>query len=251
MVTSFQQLLDIVKTLRGPEGCPWDKEQTHKSLTPYAVEEALELEEAIHNEDMENMKEELGDLLFQSVLHSEIADQNGDFNIEDVLQHLNNKMVSRHPHVFSDTQVRNASEVVQNWEDIKAKEKKENPFHIPATFPSLLAAHKIGKRTRQMDFDWNTPEEVLKKIKEEVSELEEALEKKEPLKIQEELGDLLFTCSQLARHTDLDAEKALRLANKKFIGRFEGMRKREPNFKDIGRSEKEALWNQVKSEEKS
>ena len=247
-MTSFQQLVEIVKKLRGPNGCPWDKAQTHESLTPYAVEEAHELEEAIANNDIDNMKEELGDLLFQSVLHAEIARQNGDFDIDDVIKHLNNKMVSRHPHVFSDVEVKDADEVVKNWEDIKAQEKEVAPFDLPASFPSLLKAHKIGKRSKKFDFDWDTPEQVLKKTDEELGELKEAFEKNDKAHMEEELGDLLFTLSQLARHLDLDAEKSLRRANQKFIHRFNEMLKINPNLKDIPRDQKEKLWNKVKKQ---
>ncbi len=247
-MTSFQQLIEIVKKLRGPKGCPWDKAQTHESLTPYAVEEAHELEEAIANKDIDNMKEELGDLLFQSILHAEIARQNGDFDIDDVIKHLNNKMVSRHPHVFSDVEVKDADEVVKNWEEIKAQEKEMAPFDLPKSFPSLLKAHKIGKRSKKFGFDWETPEQVFKKTDEEMAELKEAFEKNDKAHIEEELGDLLFTLSQLARHLDLDAEKSLRRANQKFIHRFEEMLKINPNLKDIPREEKEKLWNKVKKQ---
>lgn len=247
-MTSFQQLIEIVKKLRGPGGCPWDIAQTHASLTPFAVEEAHELEEAIANNDKENMKEELGDLLFQSVLHAEIARQNGDFDIHDVVNHLNNKMVSRHPHVFSDVKVKDASEVLKNWEEIKATEKATDPFDIPKSFPALLKAHKIGKRSKKFDFDWNTPSEVLEKTREELLELEEAIASNDKAHIEEEMGDLLFTLAQLARHLDFDSEKSLRQANQKFINRFEKMLEINPDLKNISRDEKENLWNQVKKE---
>ena len=245
-MTSFQQLIDIVKKLRGPQGCPWDKEQTHKSLTPYAIEEAYELEEAIEKGDIENMKEELGDLLFQTVLHSQIASETQQFDVDDVISHLNHKMTSRHPHVFSDTLVKDSDEVVQNWEQIKAQEKPKDIFDIPQTFPALLRSHKIGKRTKKMDFDWDTPKEVLKKLKEEITELEEAMANKDPSHIEEEMGDILFTAAQVARHLNLDSEKTLRLANEKFVKRFQKMLKKEPQFESLPRAEKEKLWQQIK-----
>ncbi len=252
---SFQQLIDIVKRLRGPDGCPWDKAQTHQSLTPYAVEEALELEEAIENRDMANTKEELGDLLFQSVLHAELARQSGHFDINDVLDHLNQKMVNRHPHVFDDEKVNSASEVVNNWEHIKAQEKPGSTetelFDIPKAFPALLRSHKIGKRAKRMDFDWDTIEQVLGEVTEEFEELKQALDSGDKSHIEEELGDVLFTLSQLARHLDLDAEKALRLSNIKFVTRFRKMLELEPNFLAISRSEKETLWNRAKRALKS
>lgn len=245
-MTSFQQLIEIVKKLRGPDGCPWDKAQTHLSLTPYAIEEAHELEEAIEKKDIANMKEELGDLLFQSVLHAEVARQNGDFDIDDVINHLNHKMVSRHPHVFADTKVKDSKEVVKNWEAIKEGEKKVDPFDIPKSFPALLKAQKIGKRTHKLDFDWLTTAEVLKKVKEELAEVEEAMASKDLEHTQEEIGDLLFTVAQLARHLDLDAEKCLRMANNKFIDRFQKMLAAAPNFAKLQREEKEVLWNKIK-----
>ena len=246
-MTPFEELIKIVERLRGPGGCPWDKSQTHKTLTPYAIEEAHELEEAIENNDVENMKEELGDLLFQSVLHAEVAKQEGNFDINDVITHLNNKMVSRHPHVFSNTEVKDAEEVVKNWEDLKAQEKQQNPFDIPTSFPALLRAHKIGKRSKNVDFDWTTASEVMNKVDEELLEVKQALNNNNKQEIEEELGDLLFTLSQLARHLDLDAEKALRLANSKFINRYKAMLELEPNLQNIPREKKEELWNQVKS----
>jgi tetrapyrrole methylase family protein/MazG family protein len=246
-VKAFEELIEIVEKLRGPAGCPWDKAQTHQSLTPYAIEEAHELEEAIHCKDVENIKEELGDLLFQSVLHSEIAKQEGNFDIHDVITHLNQKMVHRHPHVFSDTQVKDAGEVVQNWEKLKDKEKNtKKVFDIPKSFPALLRAHKIGKRARKMDFGWNTYNEVLADVEGELKELKEALQSQDQTHIEEELGDLLFSVAQLARHLDLDAEKALRLSNEKFVNRFEKMLAVEPEFEDLPRDQKEKLWQKVK-----
>lgn len=250
-MSSFQQLIEIVKKLRGPQGCPWDKAQTHKSLTPYAIEEAHELEEAIENNDTENLKEELGDLLFQSVLHSEIARQNGDFDIDDVIKHLNHKMTSRHPHVFANAKVSSSDEVVQTWENIKAEEKKDSdPFDIPNSFPALLRAHKIGKRSKKVGFDWDTPEQVLLKVKEELQELEQAMVSKNKNHMEEEMGDLLFSLSQLTRHLDLDAEKSLRKANNKFINRFKQMIQLNPQFETLSRQEKESLWIVVKSQNK-
>lgn len=244
---SFNRLVEIVETLRGPNGCPWDKAQTHKTLTQYAVEEAHELEEAIENNDIENMKEELGDLMFQSVLHAEVARQDGHFNIEDVINHLNNKMVSRHPHVFSTTEVSDAEEVVKNWEDIKAQEKETDIFDIPKVFPALLRSHKIGKKTKRLDFDWDNSEQVLSAVTDEFDELKDALKKGHLNHIEEELGDLLFTIAQLARHLDLDAEKALRLSNNKFVTRFHKMQELEPHFNSLSREQKEDLWHKAKS----
>ncbi len=254
-MTSFQQLTDIVKKLRGPNGCPWDKAQTHKTLTPFAIEESFELEQAIENGDVENIKEELGDLLFQTVLHAQIASDENNFNIDDVIKNLNEKMIRRHPHVFSDVKVKDQFEVLKNWEEIKSEEKKLNNnistsvFDIPKTFPALLRAQKIGKKTQKLDFDWTSAQEVSKKVEEELLELKEAVESKVQKNIEEEMGDLLFTVVQWARHLHVDAEKSLRQANDKFTRRFENMLQEKEDFLTLPRDEKEKLWNLIKSKE--
>lgn len=256
-MSSFLQLVEIVKKLRGPDGCPWDKDQTHASLTQYAIEEAYELEEAILNNDQDNMKEELGDLLFQSVLHSEIACQEGRFDIDDVICHLNEKMVRRHPHVFASTQVQDSKEVLQNWEAIKEQEKSNRPKSsklepdIPLKFPALLRAQKIGKFSKKVGFDWNEPTQVVAKVEEELLELKEALQKQDTKACKEEMGDLLFSCAQLARHLGFDAEKSLRLANQKFLDRWSKMIKEQPDFEQLTRDQKEALWQKVKKQQPS
>ncbi len=253
-MTSFQQLIDIVKKLRGPNGCPWDKVQTHQTLTPFAIEEALELEQAIQNGDIENIKEELGDLLFQTILHAQIASDNSQFAIDDVIELLNEKMIRRHPHVFADTPVKDQFEVLKNWESIKADEKKnskaksQTPFDIPMTFPALLRAQKIGKKTEKLDFDWSHAHEVMAQVEEELAELKEALKENNPKNIEEEMGDLLFSCAQLSRHLHLDAEKTLRQANSKFIHRFEKMMDKNKDFLKLNRQEKEKLWDLIKKE---
>ena len=154
---SFESLVEVVKALRGPDGCPWDKEQTHQSLTRYAIEEAYELAEAIDRNDKNAIKEELGDLLFQSLLHAEIAGQNNDFNIFDVIESLNNKMVNRHPHVFANTTVSSSAEVVNNWHKLKEKEKETtkqatNNFNLPVDLPALIKSQKIGSKTKSENF---------------------------------------------------------------------------------------------------
>lgn len=243
---SFDQLVKIVEKLRGPDGCPWDKAQTHKSLTPYAIEEAHELEEAIENNDIDNLKEELGDLLFQSVLHAEIAKQNGSFDIDEVIKNLNTKMTYRHPHVFANRPVKDAQEVVKNWEELKAQEKSVGLFDIPKSFPALLRSHKIGKRSKKVDFDWDSKEQVLGEVLAELEELKEAMASNDKKHIEEELGDVLFTIAQLARHLDLDAEKALRLSNNKFVRRFNKMQELRPDFERLSREQKEQVWKDAK-----
>ena len=192
-------------------------------------------------------------MLFQSVLHSEIARQEGRFDIEDVILHLNEKMVRRHPHVFATTQVQDSAEVLQNWEAIKEQEKSNRPksskfeADIPLNFPALLRAQKIGKFSKKMGFDWSKPNQVLAKVEEELAELKEAMENQDAKAWEEEMGDLLFSCVQLARHLGFDAEKSLRLANQKFLDRWSKMIKEQPDFEQLTSDEKEALWQKVKS----
>jgi tetrapyrrole methylase family protein/MazG family protein len=269
--SEFQALVQVVEALRGPNGCPWDKEQTHQTLTQYALEEAHELAEAIDLGHKESICEELGDLLLQVVLHSEIARQSGSFTIQDVIQGITGKMIRRHPHVFSDTQVKDSTEVLANWGKIKDQEKKEkiqrtpadkeSPFaSIPVSLPALLRSQKIGAKTVRMNFDWSDPWQVVEKIDEELAELKEALrsqpDKPQDISIpderQKELGDLLFSVVQLARHLDFDAEQSLRLTNKKFERRFLKMRELVENdgkvFADQTTPELEPYWLKAKAQ---
>lgn len=257
----FQALIEIVEILRGPDGCPWDKEQTHKSLVRFLSEEAFEAIEAIENEDLLGMKEELGDLLFQVVLQAEIAKQAGNFDIFDVIRGISEKMVRRHPHVFAEDGQLTSEQVLTNWESIKAAEKKaiggskpaSGPFDWPKSLPALLRSHKIGVKSRSLQFDWQSHNEVLVKIREELTELEEALSQQEPDKVEEEFGDLLFSLAQWARHAGFDAEGALRKANAKFENRFSKMLNHcdfdLEVFKDLPADQKEQLWGQVKKTE--
>lgn len=261
---AFDRLVEIVKALRGPEGCPWDKAQTHQTLIPYAIEEAYELEQAIHNQDWQNIKEELGDFLFQSVLHGQLAHEAGHFNIDDVLQELCEKMIRRHPHVFPDSSSKprpgdtaspTTDDVVRTWESIKQNEKKSSPamapLEVPLNFPGLLRAQKIGKKTARVGFDWDTTSEVLSKVDEELSELKVALQDGEKAAIEEELGDLLFSLAQLGRHLDLDTESTVKKANHKFLSRYQHMIESHPQWISLQKNEKEKAWQQSKEALKS
>lgn len=219
---SFESLVAIVKDLRGPDGCPWDKEQTHQTLTRYAIEETAELVEAIDKNDKEGICEELGDVLLQVVLHAEIARQNGDFAIEDVVNSIAKKMVGRHPHVFSTVKVKDSSEVKSNWHELKLKEKGSRPLSggLPTGLPALLASQKIGERTKQHRFDWSNLADVFAKVEEELGELKDALKSGTAAEQYAELGDLLFSIAQLARHLGTDSEQALRTTNQRFESRF-------------------------------
>lgn len=253
----FKKLLEVVATLRGPNGCPWDLEQTPKSLTQYAIEEAYELAEAIESGNSLDVQEELGDFLFQVALHSQVSQDEGQFTIDDVIRQLNAKMIHRHPHVFGDTGQRSIEEVWLNWEKLKSQEKtKVKPvFNYPRKMPALQAAHKIGVKTEGYKFDWKNASEVLEKVREEFNELEEALQSQNSSHIEHEIGDLLFSVAQLARHLKSDPEQILRSANRRFEDRFNQVLKlsglQKDQFRELPSEKMEELWKKVKELEKS
>ena len=256
----FESLLEVVKALRGPDGCPWDKEQTHRTLTPFAIEEAHELAEAIETGDEREMVGELGDLLLQVVLHAEIGRQAGRFEIKDVVRAISEKMVSRHPHVFGGETAATSDEVLANWSKIKAAEKakkakKSEPemrFDVPLSLPALLRSQKIGDKTKRLRFDWSSPKEVLSKVEEELGELKAEMAPTSPdkAKLEHEIGDLLFSVAQLARHLGLEAEQCLRTANSRFETRYFTMRqeieKSGRAYDSLSLEELEASWQAVK-----
>lgn len=256
--TSFQSLVEVVAALRGPEGCPWDKEQTHSSLTQYAIEETFELVEAVESADDLRIKDELGDVLFQVILNAQLAADRGAFTISDVIQNLNEKMVRRHPHVFSDTKLADSEAVIQNWEQIKRAEKAAeakgaphaHSLNVPSGLPALQRAYKIGKRTEKLQFDWDNAEQVWEKVEEEHQELREALDEKSLEEVAHELGDVLFSVAQLARHVKLEPEQCLRQANLRFESRFAKMRElMDADGKDLEKlklEEKEEYWQRAK-----
>lgn len=229
----FQSLVDIISALRHPEtGCPWDLEQTHQSLTRFAIEETAEYVEAVDKGNSHEMCDELGDILLQVILNSEIAKQQNQFTIEDVIKSISEKMIRRHPHVFAQKKVSSSEEVKAQWQDIKNNEKldlkNQNPSsihftkfpEIPVALSSLLASQKIGEKSKQFKFDWSHPNDVLNKVDEEMNELKQALKEENIDHQLEEMGDLLFSLAQLSRHLGFDADRALRLANLKFVDRF-------------------------------
>ncbi len=261
----FSALLKVVENLRGPDGCPWDKEQTHQSLTRFAIEEAHELADAIDSGQEGELREELGDLLLQVVLHAEIARQDGKFDIHDVIEVLNSKMIRRHPHVFGDVKVKNSNEVIANWTEIKAKEKGKSKekmaFEIPAGLPALIRSQKIGEKTEKIGFDWDSAAAVWDKVREEVRELEHELkvlasaetadESQHNMdRIEAELGDVFFSAAQLARHMGLDAEQCARKANQRFEARFKKMQDLVEQdgkvWSALSASDKEAFWSRAK-----
>ena len=260
---SMNNLLEIMSRLRDPKnGCPWDIEQTFETIAPFTIEEAYEVHEAISNNNYDNLKDELGDLLLQIVFHSKIAEELQLFCFDEVVESICEKMVERHPHVFGHEKIKTVDEQLASWEDIKAKEretKSENQSEllsalsgVSVAYPALLRAEKLQKRAARVGFDWKETEPVLNKLDEEVSELKEVLnENCEKSRLEEELGDILFTCVNLARHINIDPETALHKANRKFIQRFqhvETLLKNELNIKpeNADFSELEARWKRAK-----
>jgi tetrapyrrole methylase family protein/MazG family protein len=248
----FEGLIKVVEFLRGPDGCPWDKEQTHETLTRFAIEEAHELADAIDSGDVNEIRDELGDVLLQVILHSEIARQEGRFNIYDVVQTISEKMVRRHPHVFGDVVAETSAAVLKNWAEIKAAEKgrKKTLFDVPKGMPALLRAMKIGEKTKKVDFDWESPEQCWDKVAEELGELQAAVKTGIKNDIEAEFGDLLFSLAQWARHSGLDPEQALRKTNMSFEERFAKMQElvkvdgRE--WASLNATDKENYWKKAK-----
>ena len=252
---TFASLLEVVEALRGPDGCPWDKEQTHRSLTPYAIEEAHELAEAIEAGDVNEMISELGDLLLQVILHAEIGRQEGKFEISDVIHAIGEKMVHRHPHVFADVKVANSAEVLSNWSELKAKEKSAKKkttdrFDVALSVSAHTRGQKIGEKTKRLRFDWQNAGEVLEKVDEELAEVKTEMKGGDRARLEHEIGDLLFSVAQLARHLDLEAEQCLRTANARFEKRFFAMKKHiEESGRDydqLNSKELEEAWQSTK-----
>ncbi|WP_423408682.1 nucleoside triphosphate pyrophosphohydrolase [Heyndrickxia sp. MSNUG] len=253
----FSKLRGIISILRGPNGCPWDKKQTHQSLKKYLIEEAYELIEAIDNDDIDHMIEELGDVLLQVMLHAQIGEDEGYFTIEDVIEGVSAKMVRRHPHVFGDKTAENEEEVMKNWQEIKEQEKggavKSLLEGAGKGLPNLLKAYELQKEAAKVGFDWETVAPILDKVKEEIEELsEEIIQKGQQEDIQLEYGDLLFALVNFARHYDINPEEALFKANQKFIRRFAYIEKRaEENGKSVNSyslEELDSFWNEAKKQ---
>ena len=248
----FVDLVNIVEKLRSPEGCPWDKEQTHESLLPYFLEEAYEMIESVELKDWETLKEELGDVLLHILLQAKIADETNKFNISDSLEGINNKLVKRHPHVFGDDNIDASVEAKQNWEDIKHVEKKRKSRldGVPNKLPALVRAQRLQEKASYAGFDWDNIEDAWEKLNEELNELKSAQEKRDIENIKEEIGDVLFSVVNLSRFLDIPAEDMLRKANRKFITRFQTI---ERELKEKGKKlensnleEMEKIWEKSK-----
>ena len=243
----MNKLYEIIKRLR--KECPWDSKQTEESLIPYIIEESYELIDAIEKGDVEEKKDELGDFLLQFLLQVAINEEKENFTMDDVLRHLEKKLIRRHPHIFGDVKVETAEDVIKNWDEIKKKEKKREYLmdSVNRTLPALMYAKKVQKVANTVGFDWDTIDGVYEKMHEEIRELKEAKTREEK---EEELGDILFVASHLGNFIDIDAETALRKSNDKFIKRFnlmEDMLKKEgKNFQDVSIDELEKLWQRAK-----
>lgn len=257
---SFERFQETIAHLRAPEGCPWDRKQTHQSLREYLIEETYEVLEALDNDDTDALREELGDLLLQIVLHSQIAVEAGEFRMAEVLETVNTKMIERHPHVWGDVKVSNAEEVVANWDELKRKQKaaagtndndvtgaKSILDGVPKALPALAQAQSYQARAARVGFDWPQIEGVLDKLKEELEELRSAQAPEEHL---EEIGDVLFSLVNVARWYDIDPEAALRETNRKFVRRFQYIEQHaERDLKEMTLQEMDALWDKAKTGE--
>jgi tetrapyrrole methylase family protein / MazG family protein len=252
---NMEKLIEIVAKLRAPDGCPWDREQTHQSLKPYIIEEAYEVLEAIDSEDDSKFGEELGDLLLQIILHAQLAAERGAFNIENVAGKISNKLIERHPHVFSSRKDLTSEEVLHNWERIKLEKANNKEYSVlqgvPPSLPALLKAFRVLQKVGRYGFDWQNPLDVIAKVKEEIAEFEEALQSGEKSKQEHELGDLLFSLVNLGRHLEMQPEEALNGAIKRFTGRFQyienKLRDRGKTLSESNLDEMDNLWNEAKT----
>jgi len=269
----FERLVELQARLRAPKGCPWDIEQTHLSLRTYLIEEAYEVLEALESGDDGKFAEELGDLLLQVVFHAQIATEEGRFTAADVVREIHQKMVRRHPHVFGEKTAGNAAEVLKNWEQIKAEERRAKGAEqgsggaapdkeaaslldgIPHTLPAVMQGFQLTRRASRIGFDWENVEGVSEKLQEELGELGKARDANSARQVEEEIGDVLFAAVNLARFLKVDPEIALKRTNAKFSARFREMERVAAGsgrkLADVPREEMEALWDQAKSSEKA
>lgn len=267
--TALHELVAVMAALRGENGCPWDKKQTHDTLRKYLIEEAYEVIDAIENKNMAALCEELGDVLLQIVFHAQLATEAGSFTIHDVIRSITEKMIRRHPHVFGEEKAADADDVLDIWQAVKAKENAALPRTeareslmdgIPRHLPALMYAAEVGKRAARVGFDWSTATEVLAKVEEERREFEEALERlsdtsssaEGEARVREEWGDWVFSLVNLARHLKIDPEGALREAASKFESRFRSLEqaaaRQGADLQGLTLTEMDALWDQVKGE---
>jgi tetrapyrrole methylase family protein/MazG family protein len=265
----FEDLVALMARLRAPDGCPWDREQTHDSLRTYLLEETYEVLDAIERNDPRALKDELGDLLLQVLFHAQLAAEQGRFSIDDVLRELHTKLVRRHPHVFGTVKADSPEQVVVNWEALKAAERNTRAEHqrkgpalraqpegnsalagMPATLPAQLEAYQLTRKAAQVGFDWERFEDVLAKLDEEVKELRESVAAGDKERLEDEVGDLLFVAVNVARFLGLDPELALRRTNRKFVARFHEIERelarQGKRLEDASLAEMDALWERSK-----
>lgn len=262
-MSSLERLLNIMRTLRDPQyGCPWDREQTFATIAPYTLEETYEVLDAIQREDFDDLRGELGDLLFQVVFYAQMASEQDRFNFDDICNAISDKLERRHPHIFGEATVENSRDVLRNWEQIKRAERADKAQHsalddIPKALPALMRAHKIQKRCSHVGFDWTSLGPVVEKVHEEIDEVMVEAQQAviDPAKLEEEIGDLLFATVNLSRHLGSKAETALQKANDKFERRFrqvealiaaQGLTMPQATLEQM-----EAAWQQVKAREKA
>jgi MazG family protein len=251
--STFDKLCEIVAKLRGPGGCPWDREQTHESLLPATIEEAYEVAEAARAKNDAHFREELGDLLLLVVMHAEIAREAGRFDINHVVGHVTEKLVRRHPHVFGKSDVRDSGAVLKQWDAIKREEKRSDSHYLaslPGALPALMRAQKAQSKAARVNFDWTELRDVLAKVEEELGETKSAIGSQDRQSLEDEIGDLLFAVVNLARKCKLDAESALQKATDKFVARFnrleDELRARGKRLGDADLAELDEIWNQIK-----
>jgi len=261
MSKSFDHLVGIMNRLRDPGGCPWDREQTLETLSGYLLEETHEVTEAIRSGDGRALCEELGDLLLQIVFMAKIGQEKDWFSMDDVANGISEKMIRRHPHVFGETAVEDAEEVVRNWEEIKREERRETQKTstldgVPASLPALLKAYRMTQKAAAVGFDWERPEDIIDKLHEEVAELEAEVRAGDEVsldRIRSEMGDVLFVMANLARHLGVEPETAMQETNSKFLRRFQGIEalaeKDGRTLAEMTLGELDGLWNQVKAGE--
>src|SRR5213595_1696987 len=251
--SAFNRLCEIVAKLRAPDGCPWDREQTHESLLPAVIEEAYEVAEAARGKNAGHFREELGDLLLLVVMHAEIAREEGRFNIEDVLREISDKLVRRHPHVFGTSGARDTGAVLKQWEAIKREEKKGDSHYLASlrkALPASVRAQKAQSKAARVNFDWTEARDTIAKIEEELGETKEAIQSQQKAMIEDEIGDLLFAVVNLARKCNIDAESALQSATDKFVGRFnrleDELKSHGKKLGDVALEEMDAIWDEIK-----
>lgn len=244
---AFGRLLDIMDDLRAQ--CPWDMKQTFESLRILTIEETYELSDAIMEQNLDDIKEEIGDLMLHMVFYAKIGSENGSFDIADALHAICDKLVKRHPHIYGDIKVQNESDVKRNWEQIKLEEGKKSVLGgVPNSLPAMVKAYRMQEKTAQYGFQWNTKEEVWDKVEEEIAEFIEVVKIQDKDKMEDELGDILFSLINYARYEGLNPETALERVNKKFKRRFEYIESNTNRpLKDLSLEEMDALWNEAKT----